>query len=151
MTAIRFETTISFIVLLAVPALFYVISIPFPRLLKDPLFLLGILGLVAFAIFRGHWTNIKMETKWRPESVAFSETGIHCRYRDGRQRVVPWKEIRDVKLIPGTRFREGQAILYGHDGKMMNDPLFFEEAAEVVVVEFQRYRERLEEFSRERP
>lgn len=140
--AIRFETATWYLVLIIMPAMLYLLAYPFPAILQNPALFLGLIALAAIAVFQVHRTNGRFLSEWRPEEIALSEEGIRCRYWGGRERVISWRDIRDVRLAPGTPRRETQAVLIGHDLRMMNDPALFEEAAEAVKGRFDEYRAR---------
>jgi hypothetical protein len=129
-------------VLLALPVMIYIVSLPFPRVGRDPIAVIGSVALLGALVFRNLLTMVNMETKWRPDMIALTAEGIRCKYRDGREKVVPWADILKVQFIPRTRYREAQAILYAIDGVMMKDPIIVEWAAEAVREYFDRHVQR---------
>ena len=139
MRAVRFETSLWYAALIVVPVMLYLLAYPFPIILRDPWTFLGLIALAGVAAFWSHYTNIRVESRWRPEEISLSNQGIHCRYRDERNRIISWREIRQVRLIPGNPRRETQAVLIGLDRRMMNDPALFEEAAKAVKTRFDEY------------
>lgn len=66
--------------------------------IEDPTILVAY-ALIPFLIaLIGVYAHVRFRTIWPPD-IGLSDYGVHFRFSTGKERSVPWDQIREVKLI----------------------------------------------------